>query len=62
MKWNAEYSARRYFRRLGATIDTDNKMVVFNTPPPRENLSYKKHMQTLAKLGYCFTESLFINL
>lgn len=35
MSWNVKYAACRYFRRVGATVNKADKLIVFNTPPPR---------------------------
>lgn len=60
MSWNAKYAACRYFRRIGATVNKTDKLIVFNTPLVAKP-AHQKYVQVLTKLGYGFSESLFIN-
>lgn len=61
MSWNVKYAACRYFRRVGATVNKADKLIVFNTPPLVAKPAHQKYVRALTKLGYCFSESLFIN-
>lgn len=36
MSWNAKYAACRYFRRIGATVNKTDKLIVLTSPPRGE--------------------------
>lgn len=61
MKWKAEYAALRYFRRYGAEIRKASKLVIFNSHPGCRRQAYDKNREILARLGYGFSDSLFMN-
>ncbi len=62
MKWNAEYAALRFFRRHGAEVRIEHRMIIFCSPPKWRNIgAYKRNKTVLEKAGYGFTESLFIH-
>lgn len=61
MSWNPKYAAHRYFRKRGDIVNAGAKLIIRNSPPPRNSPAYEKHANTLTALKYDFTNSLFIS-